>query len=265
MEIELRWILILISIVVLALIVFDGWRRIKRQQRNVSPNNFANLSGETDDDLVDELDPLAAQPSSKQIQDEFADDNNDEGEIVRATTAAATTSASRQKEHTLSDRLDEHDVGVKRTSVVIDDKLETMPSSLFVLNILASADKAFSGSQLLPALLSLGMRYGEMSIFHRHEHINGNGTVLFSLASATEPGVFNLNTMESQSFMGLTLFLQVPGPTHPTNALNLMVQTARRLAKTLDGTVYDDSRQILNDNNLERHYYYRLRQILGKS
>ena len=164
-----------------------------------------------------------------------------------------------------TDMIDEDDlIEVKKTSVVIDDTIDTMPTTLFVLNILASQGSVFPGSRLLPALLSLGLRHGEMSIFHRHEHINGNGAVLFSLASATEPGSFNLNTMESQSFAGLTLFLQIPGPTHPTNALNLMVQTAKRLAKALDGHVYDDERQPLNDMSLERRYYFRLRQILGK-
>lgn len=251
MEIELRWVLIVVSLVILLIIVLDGWRRIKRQQKNnqsLQPTDFSHTEAEDhlEEELYDELVP--------------------EEEVVKVFNRETTANEILSEELTLPMTAHGNDEGLvlKKTSVVIDETMETMPDTIFVINVLASPGRDFSGSQLLPALLSLGLRYGEMSIFHRHEHINGNGAVLFSLASATEPGIFDLHTMESQNFYGLTLFLQVPGPTHPTNALNLMIQTAKRLAKTLDANIYDDQRQPLTDSNLERRYYFRLRQILGK-
>ena len=134
----------------------------------------------------------------------------------------------------------------------------------FILNIIPEPGQVFTGSHLLPTLLTLGLRHGELSIFHRHEQISGNGNVLFSLASATEPGIFELDKMESQQFNGLTVFFAIPGPTHPTNALNLMIQTSKRLAHILGGKLCDEQRQYLNESTLEKQYQLRLRQALGK-
>ena len=51
METGLRWVLILVSVIVLALIVFDGWRRIKHQQKTHKRSRGADFL----DDNVDEL------------------------------------------------------------------------------------------------------------------------------------------------------------------------------------------------------------------
>jgi len=244
MEIELRWILIAISVAVLILIVFDGMRRIKRQQQGmVSSEPDEMLDEEMDDDT--ELDAVVLVRTTVK-QPEFYDeeDSFEQDPIIPEKVAGEYVSP--------------------RKTVQSDTPEISANNNIFVLSVMAPSGTPFSGSQLLPALLSLGMRYGDMSIFHRHEHINGNGAILFSLASASEPGIFNLDAMESQYFPGLTLFLQVPGPAHPTNALNLMVQTAKRLAKALDGNVYDDERRLLTDSILEQRYFFRLRQILGK-
>jgi cell division protein ZipA len=212
---------------VLGFIAFDGWRRINRQK--AAKTKFVaneNLDNYVDDDII----------IKNNDYDLSADDDIDEiipqqVPLTEETPAETTTKSN---------------------------------ADYFVLNIIPEQGQVFTGSHLLPTLLTLGLRHGELSIFHRHEQISGNGNILFSLASATEPGIFELDRMESQQFHGLTLFFPVPGPTHPTNALNLMVQTAKRLAHILGGRLCDDKRQYLNENALEKQYQLRLRQVLGK-
>jgi FtsZ-interacting cell division protein ZipA len=44
----------------------------------------------------------------------------------------------------------------------------------------------FDGERLLKAVSGYGLRFGEMGMFHRHEHPNGHGNVLFSMARVDE-------------------------------------------------------------------------------
>lgn len=231
MESGLRWILILISLIILGLIAFDGWRRINKQKAEK-----VKLLNETNDEALD-------------------NDQHDDDILLKENIFSAD---EREVEE-----LPQY-VAKKVEKIELIENADKTPATFFALNILPEPGQVFTGSHLLPTLLTLGLRYGEMSIFHRHEQISGNGNVLFSLASATEPGIFDLEKMESQHFYGLTLFFQVPGPAHPSNALNLMVQTAKRLAHILGGQLCDEKRQYLSESNLEQQYQIRLRQALGK-
>lgn len=231
MESGLRWILILVSLIILSLIAFDGWRRIKRQK-----TAKANL-------LDDE------------VKNETLDNQYEDDILVKENNFLEDAHGVEEVPQYLAKKVEKNELA---------DNTDKTPVIFFALNILPEQGQVFTGSHLLPTLLTLGMRHGEMSIFHRHEQISGNGNILFSLASATEPGIFDLEKMESQHFHGLTLFFQVPGPAHPTNALNLMVQTAKRMAHILGGHLCDEERQHLSASSVEQQYQIRLRQALGK-
>lgn len=107
------------------------------------------------------------------------------------------------------------------------------------LHVMAQVGRAFEGRRVLELLLQYGLRFGDMSIFHRHEHPSGQGHILFSLAQAVEPGTFDLTQFERQSVPGVSLFMGLPG-FKPLHAFDLMVDTARRLAKELDADLVDE-------------------------
>lgn len=95
-------------------------------------------------------------------------------------------------------------------------------------------NSGFAGRQLLELLLQYGLRFGEMSIFHRHEFPTGQGVVLFSVAQAREPGTFDLDALARDLVPGVSLFMTLPGY-KSLSAYDLMVDTARRLAHDLEG------------------------------
>ena len=74
------------------------------------------------------------------------------------------------------------------------------------LYVQAKEQDAFLGNDLLRVLLSLGCRYGDMNIFHRHENKNGLGKEIFSVASMLEPGTFDLNKLPETNIPGVVLF-----------------------------------------------------------
>lgn len=129
-------------------------------------------------------------------------------------------------------------------------------SSLPVMVLLMSKEhRPFMGYDLLQTLLSSGLRFGEGQLFHRHQQPNGQGPVLFSLASATASGVFDLQNMGAMSVRGLCLFMHTSGnPAIDAERFDIMLDTGRQLSEALDAYLLDDQHKPLSDNSVQRYH-----------
>lgn len=134
------------------------------------------------------------------------------------------------------------------------------PQDVLVLNVVAHQGGEISGAVLLPTLLTLGLKYGDMQIFHRHQDSAGNGEVLFSLANMVKPGVFDIDNMETFSTQGVSLFMTLPGPGDNLENFNLMLSAAAKLAEELNGQVLDGNRCVLTKQSTQ-HYVQRIRDV----
>lgn len=119
--------------------------------------------------------------------------------------------------------------------------------------------RPFNGEDLLRSILGFGLRFGDMSIFHRHERPTGQGKVLFSMAKAVEPGTFDLHAMSGEEIPGVTFFLSLPG-VNSIHAYDIMVDTAKRLAIELQGEILDEQQQPLT-RQLVEHYRERVQEF----
>ncbi|MEM8498682.1 MAG: cell division protein ZipA [Pseudomonadota bacterium] len=126
--------------------------------------------------------------------------------------------------------------------------------------VLAKNDAGFNGADLLQILLACDLRFGKRSIFHRHEYKNGTGPVQFSMANISEPGTFDLNTIESFQTPGICFFISLPGPEDPLKAFDYMVETAKCIARNLDGELKDEARSAMTGQTLE-HYRARVQEF----
>ncbi len=133
-----------------------------------------------------------------------------------------------------------------------------------VMHMVTPAANAMPGRDLLQALLEQGMRYGDMNIFHRHQARNGRDELQFSMANALEPGTFDIDNMETQSFRAVTFFLKMPGPTNPGEALERMIKTIRHLGDRFGGEVRDDQHSALTQQTIE-HMRERVRDFERRS
>lgn len=118
------------------------------------------------------------------------------------------------------------------------------------VNLYASDDKPYAGYELLQALLSCGMRFGAMNLFHRHEKKTGIGPVLFSLASCTKEGVFDLAKIGAFECKGLVLFMKPAQVDDPAAVYALLLETADQLINDLGGKVLNDKLQLLNKEDV---------------
>lgn len=134
---------------------------------------------------------------------------------------------------------------------------------VLVLNVRAPDGEAIAGAALLPMLLTLGLKFGDQDIFHRHANANGKGPVLFSLANMFKPGVFDIDNLENFSTQGVSLFMILPIEGDPHQVFNMMHNAARKLADEFGAQVLDGRRSVLTKQGLQQ-YVEKIREFERK-
>lgn len=161
-----------------------------------------------------------------------------------------------QKEEPIFDNEEPEEIAEIKTEEIKPEQSKTVPKistqELIVMRFIASKDRPYSGYELLQALLSNGFRFGNMNIFHRHEQLNGEGPILFSLAKATEPGTFDIYDMGSCTCSGLTMFMRIADHQEPMQIFDTMLNAAKQLADDLGGEIWDERNLALNQSVIKR-------------
>jgi len=204
---ELRLILLLVGAVILVAVYLYSRRSIaNRHSRKLDPKVGER---EGTDDFPEDLPPMSAVE-----MDETEDD------------------------HALKGRSAEAD----QNPPLAKERQET----IIVLNILPiTPGDSFPGADLLDVFDRAGLEYGQFDVFHRIRETGDGPQSVFSVASATEPGSFDITTMADLGFRGLTLFMVLPGPMRGVDGFADMLATARRIAEQIRGEVKDRNRSTL--------------------
>ncbi|MBH3428601.1 cell division protein ZipA [Pseudomonas alkylphenolica] len=279
MEIGLREWLIVIGIIVIAGILFDGWRRMRGGKGKLKfrlDRSFSNLPDE--DSSPEVIGP-------PRVLDTHKEPELDEHDLPSMTAARERDSGKpskgskrkrgnepqqgdlnlaaepREQEPDLFAAIDDDYPDESRNSGTGFGSSEgrDLPpvEEVLVISVISRDEGGFKGPALLQNILESGLRFGEMDIFHRHESMAGNGEVLFSMANAVKPGVFDLDDIDHFSTRAVSFFLGLPGPRHPKQAFDVMVAAARKLAHELNGELKDDQRSVMTAQTIE-HYRQRI-------
>jgi cell division protein ZipA len=220
---ELRWILLLLGLVIIAGIYFWGTRasarRLSRKHRYSDDESLelGSMPREADNDLLDYTETLSDRPWLKEDEDQVADVGGAQAGRERAPYTYSSD------------------------------------GRIIVLYLIAPSDQPYSGNAIHSAAGSVGMRFGDMGVYHYF----GVGAMrsprsLFCLADMLEPGSFDLKEMENFETSGVVLFMQLPPPGFKRVAFDLMLNTAQRLLKHLHGELLDDYHKPLTAEGIER-------------
>ncbi|MFY0728145.1 cell division protein ZipA [Pseudomonas sp. NFX15] len=272
MEIGLREWLIVIGIIVIAGILFDGWRRMRGGKGKLKFRLDRSLSNLPDEDSSAEL---LGPPRVLDSQKEPQLDELDLPSVSMPAREPRESGAKRGKRGhgepsqgdmnlsldldggpSFSSRDDDFPDDTK-PAPSLSDKEQPQAEEVLVISVICRDAAGFKGPALLQNILESGLRFGEMDIFHRHESMAGNGEVLFSMANAVKPGVFDLDDIDHFSTPAVSFFLGLPGPRHPKQAFDVMVAAARKLSQELNGELKDDQRSVLTAQTIE-HYRQRI-------
>ncbi|GGC97727.1 cell division protein ZipA [Halopseudomonas salina] len=295
MDFGLREWLIIIGLLVIAGILFDGWRRMggRSRIRFKLERNLQDLPDEPDSNEL--LGPPRVLGKHERAEPSFDDDLP----ILPAEDEVREPHSRRQPEQVgldleepvpvlLDPLADGRSVESSPRDGRPTDKAERKPFSRYekkapkvqpapaeppkdpapvqevlVINVVARDEEGFAGSALHQSILESGLRHGDMNIFHRHESMSGNGDVLFSMANALKPGVFDLDEMDNTRVRAVSFFMGLPGPRHPKQALDLMIAAARKLSHELGGDLKDEQRSVLTAQTIE-HYRLRIAEFERK-
>jgi cell division protein ZipA len=261
MDIGLREWLIVIGIIVIAGILFDGWRRMRGSKGKLKFKLDRNIASSLPDE--DDSNELLGPPRVVSRNEEPSLDETDLPSMSAREPGKRRTSEPQQGDLRFSN--DDTPVPTLLDPVAGDDdgkvneSEEDLPpvEEVLVINVISRDPHGFRGPALLQNILESGLRFGEMDIFHRHESMAGNGEVLFSMANAVKPGTFDLDDIDHFTTPAVSFFLGLPGPRHPKQAFDVMVAAARKLSQELNGELKDDQRSVLTAQTIE-HYRQRI-------
>ncbi|MFZ5723930.1 MAG: cell division protein ZipA [Pseudomonadota bacterium] len=267
---ELRTILIVVAVLVIAALLADGARRMFRARKAPAPN-MKSPRVEVPD-FNPELpgggarvrrrepvvgrepqggEPVAvAQEPAPVVRRIEQTDMFGDVEIPAAEPAPAREIQSRgelpRREPPLASQQREREAAARAE----EKARRQQPEEVIVVHVMGG-DRRLVGKPLLQAVLDCGLRFGEYNIFHRYESGAHDAQAMFSMANAVEPGVFDLDTMEGLDFVGVSFFLMLPGPGNSRQALDLMIEAARRVARDTGGEMHDQQHSVLTPQTIE--------------
>jgi cell division protein ZipA len=108
---------------------------------------------------------------------------------------------------------------------------------IVALRLVAPLPERFAGRLVRQALAAEGFVIGRFAIFHKGDE---EQRAVLSAASLSRPGTFDMQTMDTQHYGGLSLFAVLPGPKPPPQAFDELVFTARSLNERLCGVLQDE-------------------------
>ncbi len=217
---SLRWILLAAGIVFVIVIYFLGRNRRQRKQS-----------------MLDELDDDLPEFSARSL------DDVDEGVgQVRIITSAGSQS---EDEDVASLNVS---ADVEQRGAAQDAADKNKLNDIIVLYILPKPDATLAGAQINSSAQAMGLRFGEMNVFH---YMDGTRSV-FSLANMLEPGSFDADTIHDLKTTGLTVFMQIHAG-DPLDDLTEMLQRSYQLAGLLDARLCNHKRAPLTEQDAENY------------
>ncbi len=222
---SLRWILLAAGIVFVIVIYFLGR---SRRQRNRS--------------MVDELDDDLPAFSAQSLDD--VDEGVGQVRVITSTSQVEQDDGSSLNVSTD----DEPHEGAQKNSQHSDTADKNAVNDIIVLYILPKPADTLAGAQINSAVQAMGLRFGEMNIFH---YMDGTRSV-FSLANMLEPGSFDADTIHDLKTTGLTVFMQIHVG-DPLDDLTEMLQRSYQLAGLLDARLCNHKREPLTEQDAENY------------
>lgn len=224
---SLRWILLAAGIAFVIVIYLLGRSRHRRNHTMA-------------DDLDDELPAFTARSL----------DDLDEGvgEVRIISRAEPDMSEDLAEEFNAAD--DDYPAEKSNTETAPENKTDgnNIQNDIVVLYILAKPGRTLVGSQINSSAQAMGLRFGEMNVFH----YKSDGRNVFSLANMLEPGSFDANTIHDLNTTGLTVFMQISGD-DPLDDLTEMLQRSYQLAGLLDARLCNHRREPLTEQDAENY------------
>ncbi|WP_105190401.1 cell division protein ZipA [Pseudoalteromonas sp. T1lg48] len=254
---DLRWVLILISAVVIGGLLIHGLWSVRKRSQAV--DNTAATKTKA---------PAPEQPKAPQDASNTA--SSTASPLANQSVDPSVNSDVREEPS--FNALDDEEPSVGNFAIEEDEqadagqehKHETQPSAVqpedfVIIHVHMPEGLQMQGAKLLPLVLTLGFKYSDDGFFHRHEHSSGQGPVLFRMVNMYNPGTFDIDNMEQFSTAGISLFMTLPNEGEAMTTFNMLHSAAKKLAEEFGAELLDQNRQPLSVNGI-REYVEKVRE-----
>jgi len=219
---NLRWILIIVGIAIIAGIYLFGARDKKRKPRASRKRVHARR--------------VRQEPAL----DAGQADEDGHGQDAESMQAELAIDDTQEKMFRVDPRFEDEIEPARDDERKI--ALGPPPEKIVTLFLQARDKHIITGVQLLDASLKSGLIFGSHDIFHRiHEE---DVEPIFSMANLIKPGTFDKTAWNTMEVKGVTMFMTLPGPRNALDAWDSMLATSRRLAELLHADLLDDSHSV---------------------
>jgi cell division protein ZipA len=249
---ELRWILLILGVLFIATL---AWWELRRQRRSPQAQEDRTRHRFREPSLgLPELRPREPAPELPVV--ELEDDSmiglRVDGVRIEEDTvelpALSETEILEEPEDTPAAQPSAVQLpGPERLSEPVLDWPPEDQRKVITLRVVADAEERFSGRALRLALAAQGFTIGKFSIFHKP---GPDGRVVVSAASITQPGTFDMQTMDIQRYGGVGLFAVLPGPLPASQMFNELLAAARNLSDRLQGSLQNERGEALTPSRV---------------
>ena len=241
---ELRIILLVIGIAVIALIYFWETLKQKRNLRSRIDNVHAAGRNTTVTPRIQPV-PDADRDANRKLADfnlfVYQDETPEPPQANTGMNPLAGTGAGPGLWNQPKAEVDNRKSGT------------TTAQEIMVIYITAAKQPHFAGPDILKAAKAADMEYGDMQIFHHHGPDRKHaGRPLFSLANISEPGYFIMNDMQTFTTRGLALFMCLPAEIGGDIAFEFMLESAQKLAGALGGELRGADHNRLDEDTINK-------------
>lgn len=234
---QLRWVLIIISVIVIGGLLVHGLWSVRKKDS-------------TDSSADERVEPLqeSAPTSSQSFQAEVTPKETPVSERDEPQLGELNFEADeRQIDTSVPELPIEDDLDVVDDLQAQEQHSEEAPqaamSDFVIVHIQMPEGLTMQGSKLLPAVNTLGFKYSEEGFFNRHLDPAGQGPVLFRLVNMYNPGTFDIDNMEQFSTAGVSLFMTLPCDGDGLAAFNMLHSAAKKLADEFGAHILDAERE----------------------
>ncbi|TRW50028.1 cell division protein ZipA [Aliidiomarina halalkaliphila] len=176
-----------------------------------------------------------------------------------SSQAAASSTPIRAERHDKpekSETVEQLNIGLPESEVSEEDAEAPKEE---VITLYVSGD--IQGTILLQTVTELGLKFGDLDIFHRYEQPSGRGPLLFRMANMYNPGTFDLDDLENFRTRGVVLFMALPIKYDGHKAFTMMYNAANKIAEAMPrAAVLDHNRNPMTKQSVQ-HTYQRIREF----
>ncbi|WP_105255054.1 cell division protein ZipA [Pseudoalteromonas sp. T1lg75] len=290
---DLRWVLILISAVVIGGLLIHGLWSVRKRSQGVDNSAATKTKAPAQEqqkaassEAPGATSHVASEPvkASEQVPTSTTSDTSATAEAASAAAGTSTSASASPSLHTdvreepSFNALDDEEPNLGNFAIEDDEQTDVgekpqqessaqpsakpsavQPEDFVIIHVHMPEGLQMQGAKLLPLVLTLGFKYSDDGFFHRHEQSSGQGPVLFRMVNMYNPGTFDIDNMEQFSTAGISLFMTLPNEGEAMTTFNMLHSAAKKLAEEFGAELLDHNRQPLSVNGI-REYVEKVRE-----